>query len=409
MSFYDDTFSIAKKPSQAHGGSVKNGTMRSSGRLKGLVKDAPTLPPPDLMLDCDRPYYRRPMHRNQRAQTLPKWIVAACVIITAITSYQLGLHHWSHASKQPFPNEHSSTASAPAAPLAMQPAPLPPPEPRLEADLARIPGGSYFMGDTTGELKDARPHQVTLAPFMMARHEVTLKLWDSVMLWGRDHGYPDLPAGSGKTHNHPVSGICWGDAVKWCNAFSEKNGLVPCYYTEPTRQNVARKGTVDLSNQHVSWQATGYRLPTEAEWEFAARGGLKNKRFPWGDEITHEQANYHGSPLIHYDKSQREGISPSWMGTPPYTAAVGSFQPNRFGLYDMAGNVAEWCWDFYDPDYETAEPKSINPQGPNHGKACVVRGGSWRHTAAEARCANRFSLPGDLPTAYVGFRVVRSL
>jgi formylglycine-generating enzyme required for sulfatase activity len=276
-----------------------------------------------------------------------------------------------------------------------------------EAELVTLKGGSYSMGDPLGELKDARPHQVTLAPFMMAKHEITLELWDSVMNWGRDHGYPDLPAGNGKGRNHPVYGISWGDAVKWCNALSEKEGLTPCYYTATNKQNIARKGRVDIGNQHVNWEVNGYRLPTEAEWEFAARGGLAGKRFPLSNEITHEHANYHGSPLIEYDKSQREGTVPALMSSKPYTAVIGSFQPNGFGLHDMAGNVSEWCWDFYDPSYGTPEPQLKNPHGPDKGQNCVVRGGSWRHTAAEARCASRFSLPGNLPAAHVGFRVVR--
>lgn len=278
-----------------------------------------------------------------------------------------------------------------------------------ETQYVTLKGGTYSMGDPMDDLKDARTHQVKLAPFAIARYEVTLELWDSVMLWGRDHGYSDLPAGSGKAHNHPVYGISWADAVKWCNALSEKEGLTPCYYTGTGRQNVARKGMVDIGNQQVNWEAKGYRLPTEAEWEFAARGGLSGKRFPCGNEITQEQANYHGSTRIEYDKCQREGTAAALMSSKPYTAVIGSFPPNEFGLHDMAGNVSEWCWDFYDPEYGSPVPLINNPHGPDKGKNCVVRGGSWRHTAAEARCASRFNLPGDVPAAYVGFRVVRGL
>jgi len=404
MYFYDDIFSFAKPTKQVRGGTAKP---RTAGR-EGVEKKGPTLPPPDLRLGNDRPFYSRPSRRNRRAQPFQQWLMVACALMTAVVGYLLGRQHWSYASKQNFQHVVSSaamTSSTERPPLSDH---LTTSKTRPETDLILFPGGTYSMGDSTGELKDARPHQVNLSPFMMARHEVSLELWDRVMLWGRDHGYPDLPAGSGKAHNHPVYGISWVEAVKWCNAFSEKEGLTPCYYTEPTRQNVARKGTVDITNQHVRWEANGYRLPTEAEWEFAARGGLADKRFPWGDEITHDQANYHGCSLITYDKSQCEGTATALMSSKPYTAAIGSFQPNRFGLHDMAGNVSEWCWDFYDPDYGNPLPLLKNPHGPDKGQSCVVRGGSWRNTAAEARCASRFSLPGDLPAAFVGLRVVRS-
>ncbi len=274
--------------------------------------------------------------------------------------------------------------------------------------MALLPRCCYVMGDTTDESRDAPLHKVKLDSIMMARHEVTLGLWNNTRLWGRKHGYSDLPPGVGKADNHPVCGITWADAVKWCNALSEKEGLSPCYFSDISKRMVARQGMVDIGNHHVDWRATGYRLPTEAEWEFAARGGFSDRRFPWGNEITHEQANYHASNLIDYDKSQREGPLPVLKGSMPYTAPVGSFKPNGFGLYDMTGNVAEWCWDFYEMTYGTPTAMLDNPHGPDNGKQCVVRGGSWRHTADDARCASRLSLPGDLPVHYVGFRMVRT-
>jgi formylglycine-generating enzyme len=354
------------------------------------AKQVPEITRSEAMWGNERPFYHRPLKRNRRIMPFQKWFLVAGFLMATIFAFLLGLNHGHPAS---------SAMAKPSALSAL----------KTEPDLVVIEGGDFSMGDALDELKDARPHQINLAPYMMAKHEVTLELWERIRRWGQDHGYPDLPCGSGKADGHPVYGISWGDAVKWCNALSEMEGLAPCYYTETTWQNVARKGMADIRNQQVNWESNGYRLPTEAEWEFAARGGLADKRFPWGNEISHRDANYHGSPLIEYDKCQREGTATSLMSSKPYTAVIGSFHPNGFGLYDMAGNVAEWCWDFYDPSYGTTEPFLNNPHGPNWGQNCVVRGGSWRHSAADARCASRFSLPGDMPTAYVGLRIVRSL
>lgn len=344
-------------------------------------------PDSELSLRSDRPFYHRPARANLRIRPMRRKLVAAALIFAAAGGYVLGTHR----------SQTSTAASDSAAALHAVGA----------MNLVKLKGGDFVMGDSIDGQTDARPHPVSLSPFMMARHEITLELWDKVMLWARDHGYPDIPSGNGKAYNHPVYGMTWGNTVKWCNALSEKEGLTPCYYTDNTRQKVAREGLVDIGNEQVHWQANGYRLPTEAEWEYAARGGLPGKRFPSGDKISHQHANYHGSKFIDYDLSQREGSPSALMSSPPYTAAVGSFQPNEFGLFDMAGNQAEWCWDFYDSNYGTSAQAQSNPHGPRVGKNCVVRGGSWRHTAEQARCASRLSMPGDMPAPYVGFRVVR--
>lgn len=290
----------------------------------------------------------------------------------------------------------------------------------VESELVRMEETTTVVGDTLDGLNDALPHRVKLSAFWIARHEVTLELWGRIVKWGREHGYESLPAGMGKEGGYPVYAISWAEAVQWCNARSEMEGATPCYYTDTSRKVVYRGGEAYLTNSCVKWEANGYRLPTEAEWEVAARGSLKAKRFPHGDQITHKDANYAGKTSVPYDKSGREGPPPPFLGSLPHTAPVGSFRANAFGLYDMSGNVCEWCWDIYDKYYgipalgEAAplgKPAAMrpvrDPAGPEVGETRIVRGGSWRHDASEARCASRFDLPGTAPAPHVGFRVVR--
>ena len=300
-------------------------------------------------------------------------------------------------------------------PLAVRPSVKPKPRQvpanKTYEGLVLVPGGIFQMGDALDGLKDASPHQVQVESFQIGRHEVTLALWERVAGWAREHGYADLPAGVGKGERHPVCGITWEEAVKWCNARSEMEKLTPCYCADAARSQVLRTGAVILGNGHVRWDANGYRLPTEAEWELAARGGLIGKRFPWGDEISHKNANYSGTNDLAYDQSQRIGAAAKLMGSMPYTAPVGSFSPNGFGLHDVAGNVSEWCWDIYDRHYGlplvSASTEMKEPRGSVLGESRVVRGGSWRHHASEARCASRFDLPGAVASPHLGFRLVR--
>ncbi len=240
-------------------------------------------------------------------------------------------------------------------------------------------------------------------PFHMDQTEITLKQWRDVKKWATERTdikdatvrgffrYEFDNRESGKGDDHPVVGVSWFDCVKWCNARSEMEGLTPCY----TIGGAVLRGKCDGSPD-CNMNASGYRLPSVQERSYAARGGLVGKRYPWGDIITHENANYFSAENIKneagtvYDNSKTRGCHPAYAKSNfPYTNPVKAFAPNAFGLYGMAGNVSEWLW----------APK---------GASRTTAGGSWDTDASGLR--NDLVFTHDSPgerTDTIGFRTVR--
>lgn len=249
-----------------------------------------------------------------------------------------------------------------------------------------IPGGT-----NAGTDPDYGAYNLTVSSFYMDQCEVTKALWDEVYNWAIANGYSFVNAGLGKATNHPVHTVNWYDCVKWCNARSQKEGRMPAFYTDAACTQIYKTGQCV---PYVMSSASGYRLPTDVQWEYAARGGVANRRFPWGDsdEIQHARANYWSSDSFSYDTSPTRDYHPAFIdGVYPYTSTVGSFSPNGYELYDMAGNVKEWCVDWY-TDGEGSYP--------------ISRGGTWTGSANGCRVGFRGYSTADYVSYSYGFRAI---
>ncbi|MHC6201823.1 SUMF1/EgtB/PvdO family nonheme iron enzyme [Breznakiellaceae bacterium SP9] len=236
----------------------------------------------------------------------------------------------------------------------------------IPANMVLVPAGTFAMGSTNGDNDEQPVHQVTIRkPFYMGTYEVTQKEWAEVMGFNPSWFKGDTL---------PVEQVSWFDAVEYCNKRSEKEGLTQAY-----------SGSRDYITCNFS--ANGYRLPTEAEWEWAAKGGGKDTT------ITEYSGSNNAGAVAWYDANSGDR-----------THEVGTKAPNSLGLYDMSGNVWEWCWDWYG-DYSSAD--QTDPLGAASGSYRVLRGGCWFNNAADLRSANRgCNTPADR-SLDLGFRVVR--
>ena len=268
--------------------------------------------------------------------------------------------------------------------------PVPPP------GMVYIPPGTFRMGWESASVIGG---DVTLTQgYHMDRYETSGAPWAEVANWGTQNGYEGF-GGTFVAANHPVHSMTWFAAARWCNARSQKDGLTPCYYTDAALTTIWKTGTVA---PFVKWTANGYRLPTDAEWERAARGGLDRKVYPWGDTINGSMANYSGSG---------DPFDGANLGTTPVGFYNGSQTPagvnmaNGYGLYDMAGNVWEWCYDWFaSPPYGQTDP--VGPALGIRGR--VLRGGALNDSTRSLQCANRNNTP-ELTIINFGFRCVCGL
>lgn len=220
-----------------------------------------------------------------------------------------------------------------------------------------IPEGEFLMGSEQGRDNEKPVHRVWVDAFEISLTSVTNREYRR-FAGQTSHERPRYIDDPLFNHpDQPVVAVNWYDAVAYCEWMSAQT-------------------------------ARQYRLPTEAEWEKASRGGLVGKLYPWGDEFPEE--------TDHYERG--------WKTDRP--DPVGLHKPNAFGLYNMADNVHEWCLDYYDPEYYSYSPHR-SPRGPSHGSRRSSRGGSWRHHLKITRCAARSSIPPDHCYADYGFRVVR--
>lgn len=245
----------------------------------------------------------------------------------------------------------------------------------------------YPEGCQTKWATDELPvHKVSLKQFYIGKYEVTQSQWAAVM--PKD----TLTFNVGMGATYPVYQVSWYDAATFCNRLSIKEGFTPCYYADPKFEVVFDSlvgRPKDYVNIYWNTAADGYRLPTEAEWEYVARGGKEGRNHAYAGSDSVDKVAVYNENNVEKGGNQ-----------------VGSKMPNELGIYDLSGNEWEWVWDWHLEDYYSKSPE-CQPIGPRWSESKVCRGGNWRSQAAFSRVANRIGLYPGIRTFNLGFRIAR--
>ena len=271
--------------------------------------------------------------------------------------------------------------------------------PSVPEGFVLVEAGTFQMGSEEGYDDNKPVHEVTITkPFYMGKYEVTQAEYEKYCSYGSDSPSSDWGAGD----NYPAYFVSWYDALVYCNKRSMAEGLTPCYSISdstdpedwgdvPTSWNSTLNSTWNAVE--CNWNANGYRLPTEAEWEYAARAG----------DNTVDSFTYSGTSDVNKLGDY------AWYGdnSNSTTHEVGTKSPNAYGLYDMSGNVWEWCWNWITDSYDTEAEGGSDPTGASAGSDRVIRGGSWNYSSGNCAVSYRDYYFPYGRTANLGFRVVR--